>query len=638
MLRIIFFIGLLCPFFSVAQEAASLPDTLQEVAVYAVPAQRYATGSKISRPDSLNRAIQPDRSLGELLMQNSSIYLREYGPGMLSSIALRGTAANHTAVLWNGLNINSPNLGQTDFSLLPLFALDDISIQFGSSSALYGSDALGGTINLQNTPQWNQPLQLKAEQHAGSFDRYFSGLAVQAANLSWSFTTKVYHQRSENDFSYINTQKKNRPEETNRNARFRQNGVVQEIARQLNAHSELQLNAWYQDTDREIQPVMGDLIAEDTQQDRNLKLSLQYRNQQDAGSFSAQLGYLHDFMRYNEGNKYQTYQHLAALRYERQMGRFSLQTGGKLNHVQASIAQYADGKASENRADLYSSVRYQAPKRLQLSLNLRQALVSDYLVPFTPSLGMEYALIRNRLQLKAQAGRNYRIPTLNDRFWQPGGRPDMRPEQAWHAESGLNFLSKSGRHSLELTVYSMWVEDWIIWLPGLATDAEGNPVSAWRPNNIQEVHSYGLETSGQSTFVLGEGKLTAQANLAYTRSENKLAKNEYDRTVDKQLPFIPEWKGNLQLSYRRPGWWLSSNLSYTGRRFTTGEENLQMSLSPFSLLNLQLGKPVSWNRQLFQLSVAINNLFNTAYQNYTNRAMPGRNYTLRLSYQFRKTK
>lgn len=616
----------------------SLPDTLQEVSVYAVAAQRYATGSKISRPDSLIRAAQANRTLGELLMQNSSIYLREYGPGMLSSIAFRGTAANHTAVLWNGLNINSPNLGQTDFSLLPLFALDDISIQYGGSSALYGSDALGGTINLQNRPRWQQPLQVNAEQHAGSFGRYFSGLAVQAADLRWSFTTKVYRQSSENDFSYINTQKKNHPEETNRNAHFSQSGLVQEIAHQLNAQSELQLNAWYQDTDREIQPLIGDESSHDSQQDRNLKLSLHYRNQHDFGNFSAQLGYLYDFMRYNQGSAYRTYQQLAALRYERQMGRFSLQSGGKFNHVQARIAQYAEGEAAENRTDLYSSVRYQAPQRLQLSLNLRQALVSNYVVPFTPAIGMEYALIPKRLQLTVLAGRNYRIPTLNDRFWQPGGRPELRPEHAWHAESGLVLSSNSAAHSLSLTGYSMWVEDWIIWLPGLATNAEGEPVSAWRPNNIQEVHSYGLEANGQTQFSLGGGTLSAQTNLAYTRSENKKAKNEYDRTVDRQLPFIPEWKANLQLSYRRQAWWASSSLSYTGRRYTTGEENLHMSLAPFSLLSLQLGKQLIFSRQLFQLSAEVNNLFDTTYQNYTNRAMPGRNYTLRLSYQFRKTK
>ena len=57
---------------------------------------------------------------------------------MLSTISFRGTGAGHTSVIWNGVNINQPTIGQTDFSLFPVFAFDDIRIFYGASSSIFG--------------------------------------------------------------------------------------------------------------------------------------------------------------------------------------------------------------------------------------------------------------------------------------------------------------------------------------------------------------------------------------------------------------------------------------------------------------------------------------------------------------------
>ena len=92
----------------------------------------------------------PHRHAGRCAGARTALYLKNYGPGQLSSITLRGTSARHTAVLWNGFNINLPSLGEADFSLLPVSGTTQIEIQPGPAGATYGNGAVGGTVRLSS--------------------------------------------------------------------------------------------------------------------------------------------------------------------------------------------------------------------------------------------------------------------------------------------------------------------------------------------------------------------------------------------------------------------------------------------------------------------------------------------------------
>lgn len=625
--------------------AQSLSDTLRlrEVVVYGIPEEKYAVGSKVETLDSLYLASQQSRSLSEVLGRRSPIYFKEYGPGQLSTISFRGTGAGQTALLWNGLNLNQPNLGQTDFSLVPLFAIENISLQYGGCSALYGSDAMGGTIYLQNTPQWSRPLYIKAQQEAGSFGHRFTGLAAGAGPGKWFFSTKIYRQQADNGFEYTNTLKKSRPVERNRNSRFEQHGLVQDIGYRFSSRSLLNFNSWYRQSYRQIQPAMGDLNSADWQEDRNLNLSLQYKYRNAWGLLDMQLGHLYNYLLYNGGNEYQTWQNIGRIRYEKEVAEgLQLQAGAKINLIEAAIEQYRNGSAHENRGDLFTSLRYKLSKRLNTSLNLRQALVEGYQVPFTPSAGLSLDLIqgqRSRLQLLASGGRSYRVPTLNDRYWLPGGNPDLLPEDSWNLESTLKYLLNQKSRSLELsaTAYRMWTHNLIMWLPGTVRGSDGKPVSAWTPRNFQEVAGKGLEGSLHFSQKRMAGTLETGGTLAYTRSLNKKARNEYDRTLNRQLPFVPVFKSNAYLSYQLKGWSAGLNWAYTGIRYTTGEEEEAFSVPAYQLIDCSFSKSFSLNKHLLQLALEARNLLNEQYQNYEKRAMPGRNFNITAQYIFNQS-
>ncbi|WP_435524382.1 TonB-dependent receptor [Chryseobacterium indoltheticum] len=101
--------------------------------------------------------IQKNSSnLSEVLRFQSPVYIKENGRGAVSSPSFRGTTAQQTAFVWNGININSPFLGQGDINNIAVFGYDQMEIKSGGGSVIYGSGAIGGSIHLNNDLSFDQ--------------------------------------------------------------------------------------------------------------------------------------------------------------------------------------------------------------------------------------------------------------------------------------------------------------------------------------------------------------------------------------------------------------------------------------------------------------------------------------------------
>ena len=74
-------------------------------------------------------------SMADILTFNTSIFVKQYGRATLSTVAFRGTSPSHTQVTWNGMRINSPMLGMTDFSMIPSYFIDDASLLHGTTAS-----------------------------------------------------------------------------------------------------------------------------------------------------------------------------------------------------------------------------------------------------------------------------------------------------------------------------------------------------------------------------------------------------------------------------------------------------------------------------------------------------------------------
>jgi len=302
---------------------------LKQVTVYGLPDEKYLAGSSLVQLDSSLKAHDHSRNLSEILPLQLPIYFRTYGNGMLSSISMRGTSPQHTAVLWNGINITSFSLGQADFSILPATAIDEIKIHEGAGSARFGSGAFGGTV-LLNATSPTQKNSISFSQDAGSFGRYFASVNASWSLNKWGFKTKLYNLASQNNFPVLITG------DRQLHAAFRQSGILQDAEYRWSSAKTISLHYWYHDADREIQPTIGQFNSQDNQQDRNQRLSIRYHSNSRLGLLSLNEGYVNDVIVYN-GSASDVIRWISSAKHEFLMARtFHAQVGAEWNHIRGS--------------------------------------------------------------------------------------------------------------------------------------------------------------------------------------------------------------------------------------------------------------------------------------------------------------
>ena len=596
---------------------ASPQDTvvLAEVGVHAAALDRFSAGQTLISYDKNTLARYAARSLGDLLQETSPIFVRQYGAGMLASPSFRGTSAGHTALFWNGIPLNSISLGQSDLSILPLQATDRVEVHFGSAAALFGNEAIGGSVHLSTAPPKGRGFQGSLSQTMGSFGLAQTSMTAGYGTAKVRFQSKLYRQNQPNTFRYRDISRAGAPWEQEDHAHFRQQGAIQELWWQPSLRAQVKASMWFNQAEREIQPVLGS-NSEDLQEDESFRAVVDYQYQQRQSIWKIKGALIQDRLQFN-GQNNQTQQGILGLDWERpSAGNWAFRVGLRGTWMAANLSTYS---VTEQRLEAYQSMGWELEDRISVSLNLRQLAYPNELVPFLPGLGLDWKLIhgkRRELLFKTAVGLGVKLPTLNDRYWNPGGNPNLRPEKSKNGELGLQ-LKQSGTFSWSqrLTYYRMKVDDWIIWLPKGAI---------WSPENIREVHNQGLEYQANSSWTTGVWNW--KANLGYTYSRTR------DRTEEEsqQLPYSPEHQGNagLQLSL--------GDLAMDFSGFYVGPRSIAMGssrvLDGYALCNLGLSfSGAKWKSIQLPLRFQVLNVFNQSYEVLYLRAMPGRSYQLNLT-------
>ncbi|MFT3885649.1 MAG: TonB-dependent receptor [Flavobacteriales bacterium] len=417
---------------------------LKEVEVAATRLNTFLAGTKVQRIDSTTLARYATLDLGDLLANESPVFVKSYGLGSLATTSFRGGSANHTAILWNGFNIGSPMNGQVDLSLVPVGVANEVSIQYGGTSALWGSGAVGGTVLLNNVPQFGRGIQVDGGLTFGSFGDRRQRLRVEVPQGRSITSVAVYNADAENDFTY----RTGGVERTQRNASLERRGVVVEQHLRLNADQYVSLRYWYQAADRHIPPTRLQDVSTAFQQDASHRGTLEWKRvhgrwdtQVRAAWFDERLDWHASADAASELSRSRTIIAEADVRYA-PAGLHTLDLGVNNTYAQALADGYPD-KPRQDRAALFASYRYR-PKggRFVGSAAARQELLDGQAVPFTGSLGGEYRLLE-RVILKAQMARVYRVPTFNDLYWRPGGTPTCCRRTGTAATSALYGIKPS---------------------------------------------------------------------------------------------------------------------------------------------------------------------------------------------------
>ncbi len=606
---------------------------LHKVVIVAPRLSDFASGLKTQAIDSATMARYRSADLGTLLGQESPLFIKAYGPGSLATSSFRGGSANHTAVLWNGFNIGSPMNGQLDLSLVPVGFADDIKLQYGGSSALWGSGAVGGAILLNNRPVFDHGFSADAGIAFGSFEDRRQHVGISISKPKWISSIRLFNATARNDFKYLNTDEPTATEQRQRNAELEQHGLLGENYFRLNARQQINLRFWYQYNDRNIPPTLLEKSSTANQRDESYRASTEWQRTGDRVNSYVRAAWFDERLHWDGTetdtaafSRSKTVIAEAEMRIKLNNGRQRINIGLNNTFAEARSDGFPE-RRQQDRTALFASYRINtANRRSNTTLSLRQEMVAQALVPFTWSLGSEYAL-RKWLTAKANVARVYRIPTFNDLYWTPGGNPDLLPESGYSGEVGLAAKGEaSARVSVtaEGTVFQRTMDNWIIWLPSGAY---------WGPRNIMNVWSRGVELRGELAWRVSHTTIKLAAMTNYVVSTNQTAKSANDASVGKQLIYVPMYSGHGKLSVGYKGLLATAGANYTGYRYTSTDN--RSFLEPYVLWNAAVSYRITHGKK-YSVSLMLQgfNLMDADYQVMLNRPMPLRNFQAGLSVQF----
>lgn len=601
---------LLLIFISVCQNILAQADTimLKEVVVTDSQLLDFSTSQSVQKlNDSV--IINNTPSLTGLLNYNTVIYFKENGPGMVSSPSFRGTTAQQTAVLWNGININSQLNGQTDFNTINTRDFTGISVRAGGGSVIYGSSAVGGSIHLDNELRFGNKFINTARAEYGSFNTLGMNYKIKAGTDRFSIRASASRNSSDNDFDYPNSKLKND------NGQYYNTSFNAGVAYKLTNMQTLKFYSYAFDGERHFSRTLA-APSRSKYQDTNTRNLLEWEARGLSYTSKVKLAYLSEEYRYfgniNSDNHENGQAKTWLARYD---FTYNLTNGLTLNAIADYMENRAEGTgiSKEERRTGSGSLllKHKVSDKISYEGGLRKEIGNIYDSPVLFSVGGSYSPF-SFYTLKINGSHNYRAPTFNDLYWRGSGNPDLKPETSYQAELGNQLKYKNT--TLTITGYYIKLRDMLQWAPRGAQ---------WEPQNLGRVNTYGGEArlSWQENFDFGNFELNG--TYAYTISR--------EDGSNRQLMYVPQHKGNASFGYSFKNISLFYRQLFTGQVYTTSDNVGKLDGYNVADAGLQYSFDLLYG---LDIGMQVLNIYGKIYENIAYRPMPGRNYNAYINLTF----
>ncbi|MFN5372361.1 MAG: TonB-dependent receptor [Bacteroidia bacterium] len=554
-------------------------------------------------------------SLADVLQRESAVFIKQYGPSMLATPSLRGTGAAHTALIWNGCNLQNGMNGQTDISLVPAFLFGSFTLQQGASSASWGSGAAGGALFLNPSHQ----NEIALLQENGSFGHRLTALRVALPYKKVRFSLGAFRLQEENNFPFHNLAHAHAPLVEQRNARLEAAGVLATLSVETGKHGMLNASLWLQQTDRHIPPIMSVPVAKAHQVDAALRNTLNWTMHWAKLQIQLRAAWFEERMFYEDSalsiaQNYASRTLFQEAEFSHSLGKSQKITFGLNQTMQQAHSEAYDASISDlSRQSAFAqwdAAFFEA--RLKVRSGLRKEWTNRADAPIIPFASASLALLHG-LSLNGNFSGVYRIPTLNDLYWIPGGNPNLLPEQGTSAELGLAWNLTLGKTSILLRTdaFQSVITNWILWVPGN---------SYWWPCNVQKVLSRGANGNASIHYRFKKHQLVGRASLQAVSAEVEKSGNEIELHTNRQLIYVPQFNASASAEWRFGLNRIEVQMVHTGLRYTSSD-NLH-ALPAFNLFNVIIGKDVVFGSNQMNIYLRWNNVFNTEYQVMLWRPMP----------------
>lgn len=604
-------------------------DSIQQLKQIEVLERRHLLGEKAGKLmiDSAWRGYSASQRLSDVLQNQTPIFIKSYGPGSLSSISLRGGSASQTAIVWNGFNLQNPMLGQIDMSLVPIYFVDEATVQPVANSARWGSGAISGIVQLNNQTSFNKGISLGYSSVVGSFQSFFNGLRVHYSNKNISSTTRLLYNKSENNFPFQNLARVNKPLEVQTNSAFREFGLLHENAFRFGSKNIFSVKWWYQESEHNIPPTMLQLVSKAKQEDKALRVCVDWEYKSDRVKSYVRSAFFDETIFYSDSISH-IFSNSNSLNFINEVGYAYLATKSisfnsliNYTHLKAVGDGYFKQHEQNRMAIAFGATYKNKNEKISSTIQARQEFVDGVVVQPAISGGFVWHIARE-IGIELNISKNYRLPTFNDLYWFPGGNVDLKPEESMNQSVSLfsGYTRVNTTVNATLGLFNRNTINWIIWLP------KGN---VWTPQNIMNVWSRGFEGKLECSQHVKKIELKVSALYNYVLSTNQKAKTANDESLDKQLIYTPVHKTteSLQIIYKNTS--CSALYQFSGISYTTA--NNTDWLDGFSTTDIVLSHLFTAKKISTSFFLRANNVFDQQYQIVAWRPMPGRNYQVGLT-------
>ncbi|MBG3014636.1 TonB-dependent vitamin B12 receptor BtuB [Proteus faecis] len=586
-----------------------------------VTANRFQEpSSSILAPITVVEREQIDRwqsnSVIDVLRRMPGIDVGQYGGiGQQSSIFVRGTNSNHVLILVDGVRLNQANVsGSSDISQIPLSLVQRIEYIRGPRSSVYGSDAIGGVINIL-TERKTEGGTLNAtigshgyQEYDGSIKQKVGDRTTLTAAGSYLYT-KGYDVEANG-----NTGGHPQPDRDG----FMNKSLWLGVNHDVNDDVSLYARAYgfdnrtaYDDYYDSYNKTLTDTRALFS---RTYDSGVKFHRDNYSSSLNASYNYTKDYdydPRYGRYGKGSRFTH--SEQYNVQWGNHLLlgngSIGGGVDWQRQSVKEGSNGFPNKEHFDntgLYLTGQ-QKLGNVIAEASVRSDHHSEYNWHTTWQSNLAWEFVEGYSVIGGY-GTAFKAPTLMQLYSEWGSNPDLQPEKSKQWEGGFEGIT--GPLTWRLTAYRNRINNLI----------QSDPNQGWKNHNIGEVLIKGAEFTGElDTWVFHH-----TFNYQYIDARNKETHQRLDRRARQQLKYQLDWqveKLDMGVTYQYIG-------QRTDKDYGTNEN---VSLGGVSIWDLTASYPITSH---LSIRGRIANLFDKDYETAYGYRTPGREYFLTGSYNF----
>jgi vitamin B12 transporter len=529
------------------------------------------------------------------------------GPGKATSIHLRGTESDHVLVLIDGVKMGSATLGTTAFEQIPIAQIERIEIVRGPRSSLYGSEAIGGVIQIFTrkgggafTPffsigggsysTYTASAGISGGGERGWFNLNASGIDTEGFNActgkpfpdgAGCFTTEPDKDGHQNLSSSLR-------------AGYRFENDIEVDAHALRASSNTEFDGDFVNESESIQQVIGGTIRFSPIEIWQLTLAAG-RSRDESDNFK-------------DGT--------FVTRFDTERDTASLQNDLYIadDHLLTLGIDYQSDKVDSNTAYVVSSrdnkglfTQYQGTfSAHDLQLSLRRDDNEQFGQRTTGGAAWGYALA-NSLRLTASYGTAFKAPTFNELYFPGFGNADLRPEESRSFELGLSGSVSWGHWSLN--AYETRIDDLIAFDP-----------TTFVPANIDQARIRGLEAVVSTQI----GGWSLDTNLTLLEPKNRSSGTNNGKLLPRRAKQSLRFDADRQFG----NYALGATLLAEGKRY----DDLANSRKLGGYATVDLRTEYNLARE-WRLQARLENLLDKEYETAAFYKQPGRSLYLTLRYQ-----